>query len=295
MRVGILYNPISGKGQGELRSKALADLLEQAGHQVRLSESRVALSSGNVPALLGEIDALVVAGGDGTLMQMLDLLAETEVPVYMMPTGNESLFAKAFSHSLSPAGILAALENGVVTKHYYAHAGEIPFFHMLSVGLDSLIVRDVCSGRVGPVGNKGYVLPAIRNAILYRPPEVSLWVDGIRSVNREPGTLIIANHHSYAGMIAPVPEADSLEPKLSARFFPNMGLGGFCSWGLCFALGRKVDLQGSALYQGKELKLEVHSEQAYPVQADGEHIGEAPKTIQISTARISVYQSASEK
>ena len=40
-------------------------------------------------------DLVVVVGGDGTIRKLLDIINKTATPIYAIPGGNESLFARS--------------------------------------------------------------------------------------------------------------------------------------------------------------------------------------------------------
>ncbi len=272
MRVGILYNPISGRGGGAIQARKLESALIGSGHLVSLRESRAVNPTEEFAQYLSSIEALVLIGGDGTLRPLLPELARTSVPVYMWPGGNESLFAREFNMTPSVSKLLRALETRKCVRAGYGLVNNAPFFLMTSIGLDSQIVRRVCENRSGPVGRRGYVWPIIKAIASFRGPTLTVTVDGREVLRQVPGYLIIGNSNRYAGNLMPIPEAHWASGHLSCRYFPYKNVMSYCTWIWRYFLGTSIPVLGSQLFQGARFDVEV-GDPNYPVQADGDLIG----------------------
>lgn len=288
--VGIVYNPIAGKGSSGSVSERLKLHLEENGFEVRMRESDPHGDSRETCEFVKSVDVLIVAGGDGTLMSFLPVLVMTDTPVYMLPTGNESLFAREFGMSRFPADVVRTLRTGEISRHYVGKINDTYFFEMISLGVDSEVVEMVAHSRGGPIKHKGYFLPALRAFRSHRPPQLILTVDGRRRIDGEEGYLIIANTRQYALGLGFVPEADSTQAELSARFFPYRRSFGWLAWVLRCAVGKALPGSYPPLFRGKRFEVDVIDRESYPVQADGEHIGQSPAVITISDEIINVLR-----
>lgn len=285
----VLYNPISGSGSAKQLAHELAVELNQRGVKTALLPSCARYAPGELEALFAGKDLIVVAGGDGTMMGALGGLANSKAAVYMVPAGNESLFSKQFAMKKERDGIIEDLSTRAPKEHYYGVAGEKPFFLMLSVGLDSMILEHI-GERKGHSSTWMYVQAALGVLPSYRTPVVNLKVDGVPVVNGEQGYLIIANTNSYGRDLNLVPEATSAEPKLVARFFPQSGWLAEIGKGIRMAFRLPADLSGSRVYMGDSFELAIDNG-PYPAQADGDflgRIGSEPLKISSSKSPIKV-------
>lgn len=285
-KVLLLYNPAAGKGSGRQVAEALSARLKREGLETLVIEARASISDRTCEEFCRDARASIVVGGDGTLMDLLEFLSSLETPVYMVPGGNESLFSRQFSMSRREDEIVRAVSSGSSGEHCYGLAGDKAFFSMVSVGFDSLTVHRISKRRSGPIGHIGYLIPGLRALLEYSTPRVSLSVDGKQVIDREPGYLIIANSPQYAGKINPVPEAKTDQPILHARFYPNQSVLSCLGWVWKILCHRQVRTEGSRVFTGTTFLLDADS--AYPVQADGDHIGFTPIRVSVSPKRLRV-------
>lgn len=293
--VGILYNPISGAGRSRALAETASAALTAAGFLVHMFETRDVLTRENPLEFFGSINFLVLSGGDGTLMAVLPYLTKLALPVYMLPGGNESLFAREFGMQADPASLIKALSKGDVVPASIGHINDKPFFTMVSLGLDSEVIESIDNSRKGPIGHWGYVLPTLKAIFGHEPPVVSLTVDGEVVVSNEGGFLIIANTKGYARRLPLVPEATSEDDALRGRFFPYSGVWGFLGLVLKLLLGRHASsIKGARFFSGKRFEVATSGADGYPVQADGEFMGKTPVVVRSGEGQILVLKSCGE-
>lgn len=284
-RVLVLFNPISGSGRGPALATALADRLARRGHTVESA----ATTPEPTRLRYSDLDAVVVCGGDGTLLNLLPELIRTRVPVYMLPAGNESLFAAKLGMPAEDLrAAVGAVERNKAEEHFVGFVNETPFFTMASIGFDADVVAHVARNRKGPAGNRGYVLPVLSALVSHRPPRLRLAVDGKTVLDGSPGTLIVANTSAYALGVSLVPEADSLSPQLVARFFPYSTSLGFPLVAARALASRGGHWPWTSVFRGNIFRVEATAERF--VQADGDPVGTTPAVIRKTDARIAILR-----
>ena len=283
--VSIVFNPVSGKGTSRRYAELLGAELSAKGFTPKLCESKLAYQESDYRDYLGEACAVIVCGGDGTVVGLLDGLSRFAKPFSMLPTGNQSLFARHFGMSLNIKAAVAAIERNAPKPHFYRTLNGKPFFHMASVGIDSEVVKLLSTHRTGPVGNIGYVLPLMKVLLSYRPQP--MWIEGESGevVSGVTGYAICGGTSQYALGLRFLPEARSTEARLCARFFPcrtRFGAVSVLLGVLCRRLGH------GRFFAGSVLRIRGSEDASPPaVQADGEYMGELP--IEIKTAEKPVW------
>jgi len=275
-KICIVFNPISGKGKSSVQAELLKRELASAGCTVNLQPSAKSYAEGVLESLLNDIELLVIVGGDGTLLPFLSLASDLKVPVYMYPTGNQSLFARHFGMKRDLSRLILAIKKPKIEPHQYATLNDHNFFCMASVGLDAEIVKEVSKDRVAPVGNLGYVLPTLRSLLKSKPPTLSIEHDGQLLLEKVKGYLIIANTPQYALDLNLLRAASSQQAKIEAMF---LAVSSSAELILMFAKALVgIDLsKSSKCFRFSEQSYKVWSEQDNTaVQADGDFLGELP-------------------
>ena len=90
MRVTLIHNPGAGS-QGEGDAEKLVALLHEAGHEVRLQSA----GDKDWEAALGKpVDAVAVAGGDGTVARVAKAMVGRGVPIAPLPAGTANNISK---------------------------------------------------------------------------------------------------------------------------------------------------------------------------------------------------------
>ncbi len=285
--IGLLYNPISGAGRSKKIATGLADQLSSRGYQPALRESQPSYDPTDLRNFLKGLDALLVVGGDGTIRTLLDGLSESGTPVYLVPGGNESLFARHFGMSRQPSQILAALSGARTAEATIAAIHQSFFFSMVSLGLDSLVVGKIARTRCGPIGHIGYVKPTLQSLLEYSAPALTVAVDGKVLVREEPGFVIAANTRQYARNLGLVPEACGTKELLHVRFFPYRRIADYLPWLWSMTTRRPVSLNKSLYVAGTNCTIETGAA-AWPIQADGEYVGDTPAALSTVARRIKV-------
>ncbi|SDX92982.1 diacylglycerol kinase family protein [Nitrosomonas sp. Nm33] len=292
-KVLIIFNPISSAGNTESLAHEYGEFLANHGIAVEVSESKKKMKSYKLleTDITGH-DLLVVIGGDGTVRKLLPLLSKTDTPVYMVPGGNESLFARSYGMSANTEDLLQAITNGRCLEQFYGLIsgngiqGEKPFFIMASMGFDSLTVKQI-GKRIGPINDSTYVRCGFNALVSLHHPTVTAYIDGQTVIDRKSGYVIVANSSAYARNLQLVPTANPSVKKLVLGFLP----GAKHQHELIKAL-RMLQHKPAGLplqyFSGESISLTLH-DPSYPLQVDGDYFRnrdiEAGSTIKFSISQ----------
>lgn len=125
-RVTVVLNPVAGGGQGrKLYEKHCAPLLHLAGMKVSVVRTESEGQAKDILELVDDADAVLVAGGDGTLMEAVtgllrrkDRLTATKVPLGVLPVGKTNTLARSLFEvdSQSKVTLLGEATMGVVRQ-----------------------------------------------------------------------------------------------------------------------------------------------------------------------------------
>lgn len=289
-KVLIVFNPISSAGNTETLACELGKSLSDHGITVEVSESEKKMKSYmRIEAEIAAHDLLVVVGGDGTVRKLLPILGETNTPVYMVPGGNESLFARSYEMSTDPEDLLQAIANGKCLEQFYGVIsgegirGEKPFFTMASMGFDSLTVKRI-GKRKGPINDSTYVWCGLKALVSLHHPTVSVSVDEQTVIDHKSGYIIVANSSAYARNLQLVPSASPSKKELVVGFLPGARRQHELIKSLRMLQHKPAGLP-MQYFTGQNIALTLH-EPSYPLQVDGDYFRnrdiEAGSTIEFS-------------
>lgn len=292
-RILVAINPDASFGRNQNVGQVVVAALSSAGCDVTaLQESSVDLLRLSLRRALAERpDALVVVGGDGMVSLAVNELADTRIPLGIVPSGTGNDTARGLGIPLGdPAAairtLLAALDapRRVIDVGVVRHGGsETRFAGIVSAGFDALVNERANAWR-RPRGKSRYTLALLRELISLAPRRYELSVDGT-SFSVDAVLLSVANNGSLGGGMRIVPHARVDDGVLDLftvaplgrlrllRFFPKV-----------FS-GTHTTLDLVAFRTLRTVRIDAPGIVAY---ADGERIGPLPIDIEILPAALHV-------
>ena len=273
----ILSNSIAGRGRAAARTSAVERELAARGHEVRVADARSL--NGGLDTALRSADAVVIAGGDGTVLHALPALERIGTPVYHLGTGNENLLARQLGHSARvdvladavDAWDIGSIDVGVCRRSGGDNPAGTHFATMLSVGPDASIVHRLAARRRGTVWHGSYVAPTLAEAARPVLPALRVEVDGRVIADGVRGMAIVANTRQYAVRLDPARDADASDGLLDVVVLPARSIAA-----LAWRLGRsRLRWHGPRVARGRgtRVAIETTGEVDAAVQLDGEAPG----------------------
>lgn len=280
MRVLIVCNRRSGRGRASVVCRRAAETLARAGHQVQEADA-----DGSDPRAWGP-DAVVAAGGDGSIHHLLPTLASSGVPLYHLPLGTANLFARQFGMTRSLESLVEALEDGQTRDMDLLEFNGVPAAVMLSVGPDAAAVHRLARVRRGPIRAASYVGPFLSELRRWSPGSVRVEADGETIVREGAGVLVVANMRHYGGRFDPAPGADPFDGRLDVVFAPAATPVALVRQAALMRLGWHLSRPGVVHARAREVRIWAGATRA---QADGEaveHPGEIDVRVRPRALRV---------
>ena len=293
MHVLIFANPFSGSKANPKRVARLESALQGAGLSPQVSWERTGRAERiRAAAAEGQLQAVVAAGGDGSVADAINAMADADcldLPFTTLPVGTENLFAKQFNlHRLAPEKLATAIRDRQTRPcdlgEYHADGGfETPgrlFTLMASTGFDADVVRHVQNWRCAPtdgtlrrVRKASYLKPVVKSIFGYRYPKLTLTADGETVTGSQ---AYVFNLPQYGGNLGIGRHAKPDDGQLHWLVFRKPGLLNLIGYhGLC-----KIDrhLQAGSIAHGyaREISVTADQEGSLPSQADGDPAGHTP-------------------
>jgi YegS/Rv2252/BmrU family lipid kinase len=211
-RCAVIYNPI--KVTDEFRSRVQEALTRHGRSETLwLETTEDDPGRGQVrEAVAAQVDLVIGAGGDGTIRLIADGLANTGIPLGLIPAGTGNLLARNLNLALDEeTAIEIALGEHTRTIDLIKltvddHPPE-HFAVMAGVGVDAVIMNETDSDLKEKIGAGAYVLAAAK-AIGRLPLRVTVRVDDGRPFRRNAMLCLVGNVGELQGKIRLIADAE---------------------------------------------------------------------------------------
>lgn len=282
--VAIQRNPKSGSGR---RRKCLLDFvaaLRRCGLRPRLFSRREDLDAAVCnEERRGALHALVAAGGDGTVLDLIN--RHPGLPVGVMPLGTENLLARQFHIPWSGVEAARVVASGRVRRLDLGRIGNRRFAIMASCGFDAEIIHRAHARRGGHITRAHYFQPIVATLRSYQYPQLRLYLDD----DPQPvcGRMaVIANLSAYALRLRIVPTAKGDDGLLDLRVFQR---------GSGFQMFRYLSMVLRDRHEGlpdvvcrQAGRIRVESDAPAPIQVDGDPAGFTPCELRVEPSAAEI-------
>ncbi len=226
--ITIIANPIAGGGKGREAARALQSSLSARGHQVRLSMTTAAGDAGRFSQQAEtDADAILAIGGDGTLNEILNGLADpASVALGLLPMGTANILARELKLPWSVEGLADLVDQNQTRRIDVGLANDRRFVAVVSAGYDAAVIHTVHANRAGPLGFLGYIGPVLKTLREYAHRSIEIVADG-QAYRGE--LIIVSNIRHYAGPFYACPDASPESGRLHLCIYQKADLIRFAS------------------------------------------------------------------
>jgi len=279
--VQVIANPISGRAGSRGVMDALSRKMSQAGLAVNIHTTRGPGEARDVARRSGEkkVAALVVCGGDGTISEVVNGLAGSDVPVLLIPGGTENLLARYFGFQLDAAFLWQVFRRGrTINLDVALHNGQ-RFLLVAGAGPDAEVVRLLSQQRRGHISYWNYVAPILQTLRDYQHPSLSVEADGIL-VHQGPAWVLVGNVPQYAMNLQLLHQARPDDGLLDLCIVPgrsNLSL----LWHLWKALLHEHQDSPTVIYR-QARHIRIWSDDRVPLEVDGDVAGWLPAEFRLA-------------
>ena len=207
--ITVLVNPISGGGKAQKALYGIEEVLKQENKAYIIKETRMPGEATRISeeAVRDKHEAIVVAGGDGTMSEVLLGVKGSDVSVIFAPCGTGNDFVKCLDIPSDPVSAIKKQLSSPVRRLDYATVNERAFLNVCGAGFDVEVLKHFESHRHNVAGMKAYLL-AIKDAFNdYKPMEVMISVDDRPFEEKRLAILSIGNGVYFGGGMKAVPGA----------------------------------------------------------------------------------------
>jgi diacylglycerol kinase (ATP) len=275
-RILIIHNPTSGRRRGALRD--VIARLETMGCSVTVHQTTC---RGDAQAVASrttkdQYDRIVVAGGDGTVNEVLNGVTPISPPVALIPMGTANVLAAEIGLGSRSEEIARTIVLGEARPVSLGDVNGRKFVLMTGVGFDAFVVAAVSAPLKRILGKGAYVLASLSQFLKGRLPRFEMHVDGVRY---EAASMVIANARFYGGRFVCAPEARMDSDVLHVCLFERPGRLYVAVYALALLLGVLHRMPGYRILPAKHI--DIRQPDGAAIQSDGDFIALTPAQVTV--------------
>lgn len=286
----IIFNPAAGPRRNWEALTRAASVLERGGWKVEIVETE---NPSEIYALAKEAaslryDAVIAAGGDGTVNGVVNGIVETETALGVLPLGTGNVWARQLGLTsanlfLSSPNAREAAEFLLESSTAYVDVGIANGRHFLlwcGIGIDALVTEEVESHPAvkRKLGATAFVVAGVITAVTFLGTKTYFQLDG-KAIRRRMILAIVSNVRLYGGFIKIAPYARLNDGLLDLCIFKGYRFPQLVHHVYAVFSGKHVS---DPLVEMKQVsRLTVKTARPFSIQVDGEPIGKTPVRIEV--------------
>jgi YegS/Rv2252/BmrU family lipid kinase len=280
----VIVNPTARRVRGGGFDPALERLRKIANVTVLETAQRGDAEAMTRAALAMAPDAIVAAGGDGTINEIINGMAASSVPLGILPLGTANVLAAEIGLPTNPVKAADVILSGKTRPIHLGNCNGRLFAMMAGIGFDARVVQAVSPSLKRRLGKTAYVIESLAELGRHRPTEYRVSIDG--GAAQTAGTVIIANGHYYGGRFIVAPSARLDSADLYACLFEHGSRVDALGYSAAMVLGALRFLSSVSRQPARIIRVEGPAGE--PVQADGDIIGYLPIEVRVAASTLTI-------
>ena len=289
MRLQLIANPVAGGHARALIQRAV-QRLQSHGAQVELfltsgrGDAERFAASGSAQGF----DRIVVAGGDGTVNEVVNGLSAEAPPLAILPLGTTNVLALETG---IPRGIEAACDLAMAGRPTAIHVGladQRRFVLMAGIGFDARVVHGVDLRLKRALGKGAYLVSACQSWLC--PGEQGLTIEDEHGHSHHGYGAIISNARCYGGRFTLTPQASLFADTLEVCLILRPGRLTLLVAAVALLRGRPLAAPWGKQLRGQRFAVTGGE---LPVQIDGDEAGCLPRVFAVNPFPLQLVLPAS--
>ena len=298
----LIYNPTSGRRRHRrfAEIEQAVRLLKDAGISTELAPTTGRNAAIGIARLaVKQRRGLVIAcGGDGTINEIVNGLAGSQVPMALLPAGTANILAKELgipwdiphASRLIPGGVVRRIALGLAVPAGGHRAPELPpagryFLSVAGAGPDGAMVHAVDEGLKTRTGVLAYWAEGVRQLVRYDFPELKIHSAG---QDRRATLIVVGRTVNYGGPFKITTGASLFEDSFEILTNATRSRFRYIACLPALWLGKLRGMDGIETWKATEAICEPNGDGIVYAQVDGEPIGTLPVRFQIVPDALSL-------
>ncbi len=297
MRILVVLNPVAGRTQVESVKRALHQYFY--GHQsiqLELYETTGKEVVADIvnEAIDGGIGGVFAAGGDGTVSAVADALAETGIPLGIIPTGTTNVLAQELGIPLNIDKACRLLAGPTTTRSIDTlQQGDRHFVLSVGIGLSALAIEGTSREGKRRFGPLAYIW-SILNTVAGVQPHVFTIVSDGRKRKIRAADVLLANVSTITGPLRWGPHIKPDDGRIDICVMRAKNILDVVGVGLDIVVPGRPRKNRNLVYWQAFHTVLVFGEEPLLVQGDGESLGRMPLEVVLAPKSVQVFVGSQE-
>jgi diacylglycerol kinase (ATP) len=302
----LIYNPTSGRRRHRrfVEIERAARILKDAGIATELAPTLAPGSATQFAAhAVEQRRGMVIAcGGDGTINEVVNGLAGSQVPMALLPAGTANILAKELripwdiphAARLIPGGVVRRIALGIACPLDGNHSDAVPrrgryFLSVAGAGPDGAIVNGVHAGLKKNAGILAYWAEGLRQLFRYNFAEMR-----VRSAGQERRAtiVVVGRTMNYGGPFKITTGANLFEDSFEFLTYSKQSRLAYAACLPALWMGTLRRRDGIEAWKARDSICEAAGDDPVYAQVDGEPIGRLPLAFRIVPDALSLVTPA---
>lgn len=245
------------------------------GHATELAKACVA----------DEYDLVIAAGGDGTINEVINGLAYSDVTLGVIPLGTANVFGLEMKIPIEIKAACQVIASGKTQTIDLGKVNDRYFVCMAGVGFDAHVLKKADSKLKKVYGALAYAIVGILQLFTYRFRQIVIKIDD-QPIRRKGYFIVIGNGKYYGGDMMFASKAELTDGYLDVCIFRHKNLFSVFNYLFGFHRGnidKNLDLE---YFQCK--KAMIFKKGRHSIHVDAEYLCETPAAIHVCPSSLKV-------
>ena len=299
MKAILIYNITAGQIWNQFDPQEAKKYLNSCGWDVELAKTEK-MEEGRFiasKAVKENFDAVIAAGGDGTINQIVQEIACTPVRLAIIPAGTTNVLARELGIPLNAKEAIEIIPKCELINFDLGKVDSYYFFLMAGIGFDARITKEVDPVVKRWTGLMAFVGAGIKSFFMHKGVKMKLIMvdknNKKKVIRRLIYQLIISNTATYASGFILNKNSKFNDGLLEVTCVKDKGVGDVAKTLFSFFMGRHREWVELEHYTIKKIK--IKSAKPVPLQIDGEPIGYTPASIEVVPNALKIYRPPNEE
>jgi diacylglycerol kinase (ATP) len=276
-RARLIYNPTSGREQIKRQLPEILDRLEQAGYETSCHATKGVgdATKAAISAVEKAFDIVIAAGGDGTINEVVNGLAEQPIRprLGIIPVGTTNDFARAIHVPRTVEKSVEVIAKGHTVPMDIGKVNDSYFINIAGGGRLTELTYEVPSRLKTMLGQLAYYLKGIEMLPSLHPTQVVVEYDG-KLFEGEIMLFLVANTNSVGGFEKLAPNAKFNDGMFDLIILKKANLAEFIRVANKAIRGEHI-FDEQVIY-AKANRIKVMTDEKMQLNLDGEYGGLLP-------------------